>query len=37
LQALYTAVVATPIVLFLARSKERPVKRIPLRDFRSGP
>ncbi len=35
LQALYTTVVAVPVVLFLDRSKERPVKRIPLRDFRS--
>jgi rod shape-determining protein MreD len=35
LQALYTTLVAIPIILFLDRSKERPVKRIPLRDFRS--
>lgn len=34
LQALYTTIVATPIILYLDRSKERPVKRIPLRDFR---
>jgi len=35
LQALYTTLVAIPIILFLARSKERPVRRIKLRDFRS--
>jgi rod shape-determining protein MreD len=35
LQALYTAVVATPIIMFLTRGSERPVKRIPLRDFRA--
>jgi rod shape-determining protein MreD len=35
LQALYTTLVATPIILFLGRSKERPVRRIKLRDFRT--
>lgn len=35
LQALYTTVVAIPVILFFDRTKERPVKRFPLRDFRS--
>ena len=34
LQAIYTTVVATPVIFFVGRNKERPVKRIPLRDFR---
>jgi rod shape-determining protein MreD len=35
LEALYTTLVATPVILFLGRSRERPVRRIKLRDFRA--
>lgn len=34
-QAIYAAIAATPIVLLLERGRERPVKRVPLRDFRA--
>jgi rod shape-determining protein MreD len=34
-QALYTTLVAIPLILYLDRNRERPVQRVKLRDFRA--